>query len=296
MKAAILSDRGVVKVAGDDAGKFLNGLVTADMAKVTPEQPAFAALLTPQGKIIVDFIIAAAEPVDGGGFFLDCPRALATALTERLGFYKLRAKVTVADVSGELAVLAIWDDSVGTEAGLCYRDPRLPELGTRCILPAATVTEAAAELGAKLVAADDYEAHRIALGVPRGGTDFIYGDAFPHETDMDQLHGVDFKKGCFVGQEVVSRIEHRGTARTRVIPLAFEGPPPEAGLAVTAGDKNIGVMGSGVSGRGLAALRLDRVADALANETPLVAGGIAVRPVKPDWAHFAWPGEAKAVE
>jgi folate-binding protein YgfZ len=296
MKAAILSDRGVVKVAGDDAGKFLNGLVTADMAKVTPEQPAFAALLTPQGKIIVDFIIAAAEPVDGGGFFLDCPRALATALTERLGFYKLRAKVTVTDVSGELAVLAIWDDSVGTEAGLCYRDPRLPELGTRCILSPATVTEAAAELGAKLVAADDYEAHRIALGVPRGGTDFIYGDAFPHETDMDQLHGVDFKKGCFVGQEVVSRIEHRGTARTRVIPLAFEGPPPEAGLAVTAGDKNIGVMGSGVSGRGLAALRLDRVADALANETPLVAGGIAVRPVKPDWAHFAWPGEAKAVE
>ena len=296
MKAAILSDRGVVKVAGDDAGKFLNGLVTADMAKVTPAQPAFAALLTPQGKIIVDFIIAAAEPVDGGGFFLDCPRALATALTERLGFYKLRAKVTVADMSGELAVLAIWDDSLGTEAGLCYRDPRLPELGTRCILPISEVTEAAAGLDAKLVAADDYEAHRIGLGVPRGGTDFIYGDAFPHETDMDQLHGVDFKKGCFVGQEVVSRIEHRGTARTRVIPLAFEGPPPEAGLAVTAGDKNIGVMGSGVSGRGLAALRLDRVADALANETPLVAGGIAVRPVKPDWAHFAWPGEAKAVE
>lgn len=296
MKAAILSDRGVVKVAGDDAGKFLNGLVTADMAKVAPAQPAFAALLTPQGKIIVDFIIAAAEPGDGGGFFLDCPRALATALTERLAFYKLRAKVTVADVSAELTVLAIWDDGVGTEAGLCYRDPRLPELGTRCILSPATVTETAAELGAKLVAAGDYEAHRIALGVPRGGSDFVYGDAFPHETDMDQLHGVDFKKGCFVGQEVVSRIEHRGTARTRVISLAFEGPPPEAGLAVTAGEKNVGVMGSGVSGRGLAALRLDRVADALANATPLVAGGIAVRPVKPEWARFAWPGEAKAAE
>jgi folate-binding protein YgfZ len=296
MKAAILSDRGVVKVAGDDAGKFLNGLVTADMAKVTPAQPAFAALLTPQGKIIADFIIAAAEPGDGGGFFLDCPRVLAPALTERLAFYKLRAKVTVADVSAELAILAIWENGSSTEAGLCYRDPRLPELGTRCILPILGVVEATAELGAKLVAADDYDAHRIALGVPRGGSDFVYGDAFPHETDMDQLNGVDFKKGCFVGQEVVSRIEHRGTARTRVIPLAFEGPPPEAGLAVTAGDKNIGVMGSGVSGRGLAALRLDRVADALANETPLVAGGIAVRPVKPDWAHFAWPGEAKAVE
>jgi folate-binding protein YgfZ len=296
MKAAILPDRGVVKVAGDDAGKFLNGLVTADMGKVTPGQAAFAALLTPQGKIIVDFILTAAEPADGGGFFLDCPRALAPALTERLTFYKLRAKVTVADVSGVLAVLAIWDNGGGTEAGLCYRDPRLPELGTRCILPLSAIADAAAGVGAALVEATDYEAHRIALGVPRGGTDFIYGDAFPHETDMDQLEGVDFTKGCFVGQEVVSRIEHRGTARTRVVPVAFEGPPPEAGIAVMAGEKNVGVMGSGVIGRGLAALRLDRVEDALAAATPLVAGGIALRLVKPSWARFAWPGEPKAAE
>jgi folate-binding protein YgfZ len=296
MKAAILPDRGVVKVAGDDAGKFLNGLVTADMGKVTPTQSAFAALLTPQGKIIVDFILTAAEPGDGGGFYLDCPRVLAPALTERLAFYKLRAKVTVADVSGELGVLAIWDDGGSTEAGLCYRDPRLPELGTRCILPPALAAEAASGLGAKLVAAADYEAHRIELGVPRGGTDFIYGDAFPHETDMDQLKGVDFAKGCFVGQEVVSRIEHRGTARTRVVPVAFEGPPPEAGIAVMAGEKNVGVMGSGVIGRGLAALRLDRVEDALTSATPLVAGGITVRLVKPAWARFAFPGEPKAAE
>jgi folate-binding protein YgfZ len=296
MKAAILPDRGVVKVAGDDAGKFLNGLVTADIGKVTPGQAAFAALLTPQGKIIVDFILTAAEPAEGGGFFLDCPRALAPALTERLTFYKLRAKVTVADVSGELGVMAIWDDGRTTEAGLCYRDPRLSELGTRCILPPALAVEVAAEIGAALVAATDYETHRIALGVPRGGTDFIYGDAFPHETDMDQLEGVDFTKGCFVGQEVVSRIEHRGTARTRVVPVAFEGPPPEAGIAVMAGEKNVGVMGSGVIGRGLAALRLDRVEDALAAATPLVAGGIALRLVKPSWARFAWPGEPKAAE
>jgi hypothetical protein len=296
MQTAILIDRGVVKVAGDDAGKFLNGLVTADMGKVTPEQAAFAALLTPQGKIIVDFIIAAAAPADGGGFFLDCPRALATALAERLTFYKLRAKVMVADVSDELAVLAVWDEARNIEAGLCYRDPRLPELGMRCILPPAAAAEAATGLGTNLVAATDYDTHRIALGVPRGGADFIYGDAFPHETDMDQLNGVDFKKGCFVGQEVVSRIEHRGTARTRVVPIAFDGPPPEAGIEVKAGAKTVGVMGSGIVGRGLAALRLDRVDDALASATPLVAGGIAVRPLKPDWARFAWPGEAKAAE
>jgi folate-binding protein YgfZ len=296
MKAAILTDRGVVKVAGDDAGKFLNGLVTTDMGEVTPEQAAFAALLTPQGKIIVDFIVAEAAPADGGGFFLDCPRALAPALAERLTFYKLRAKVTVADVSGELAVLAIWDDPAMTAAGLCYRDPRLSGLGARCILPPAAAADAASGLGADLVGDADYDGHRIALGVPRGGADFIYGDAFPHETDMDQLNGVDFKKGCFVGQEVVSRIEHRGTARTRVVPVAFDGPPPEGGVEVKAGARNVGVMGSGVIGRGLAALRLDRVGDALASATPLSAGGIAVRPVKPDWARFAWPGEAKAAE
>lgn len=296
MKAAILPDRGVVTVFGDDAGKFLNGLVTADIGKVAPGQARFAALLTPQGKIIVDFILTAADPADGGSFFLDCPRTLASALAERLTFYKLRAKVVVQDVSETLGVLAIWDGSASIDEGLSYPDPRLPELGTRCILPSALAAEAAAGIGAELVADMAYEAHRIALGVPRGGIDFIYSDAFPHETDMDQLKGVDFDKGCFIGQEVVSRIEHRGSARTRVVPVAFDGPPPDPGMPVTASDRNVGVMGSGVVGRGLASLRLDRVEEALADGTPLIAGGIALRLLKPDWARFAWPGEAKAAE
>src|SRR5215208_613648 len=296
MKAALLPDRGVIKVAGDDSGKFLNGLVTVDIGKVTPAQAAFGALLTPQGKIIVDFILAAAEPADGGGFFLDCPRALAPELAERFNFYKLRAKVTVADLSASLGVLAIWDNAGSTEQGPCYRDPRLAELGMRCILPPASATDIMADLGANLIDAAEYEAHRIALGVPRGGTDFIYGDAFPHETDMDQLNGVDFEKGCFIGQEVVSRIEHRGIARTRVVPVSFHGPPPDPGELVMAGQKNVGVMGSGVIGRGLAAMRLDRVEDAITSATPLVAGGITLRPVKPQWARFAFPGDSKAAE
>jgi folate-binding protein YgfZ len=296
MKAALLPDRGVVMVAGEDAEKFLNGLVTAEIGKATPGQARFAALLTPQGKIIVDFILTRTDPADGGGFFLDCPRALAPALAERLAFYKLRAKVVVQDLSETLGVLAIWDDGGGIEEGLCYPDPRLPALGTRCILPPAAAADAVAGIGAELVADALYEAHRIGLGVPRGGIDFIYGDAFPHETDMDQLKGVDFDKGCFVGQEVVSRIEHRGSARTRVVPVAFDGSPPDAGTAVTAGSRNVGAMGSGITGRGLASLRLDRVEDALASGTPLTAGGIALRLVKPDWARFAWPGEPKAAE
>lgn len=294
MKATLLSDRGVVKVAGPDARRFLNGLVTADLAKVSPARPCFAALLTPQGKIIVDFIVA--EPTDGGGFFLDCPRALALALTERLSFYRLRANVMVQDLSETLGVMAIWGGVASTEYGLCYPDPRLAELGTRCMLPPDLAGQAAADLGADLVDASLYDALRIALGVPRGGIDFIYGDTFPHESNMDQFHGVDFDKGCFVGQEVVSRIEHRATARTRVVPVGFEGPPPEPGIPVTAGGKTVGMMGSGIAGRGLAALRLDRVAEALANRTLPVAGGIELHLIKPSWARFEIPGETKAAE
>src|SRR5947207_2489685 len=220
MKAALLPERGVVKVAGDDARKFLNGLLTTDIAKVTPERAAFAALLTPQGKIMVDMIIAEAPTDDGGGFFLDCPRALGETLTDRLNFYKLRAKISIENLSDVLGVMAIWDDAGDTEYGLCYADPRLAALGSRCILPPHLAAEAATDLGATLVEASDYEAHRITLGAPRGGLDFNYNDAFPHEADMDQLNGIDFEKGCYIGQEVVSRLEHRGTAHKRGVPVA----------------------------------------------------------------------------
>ena len=295
MKAALLPDRGVVKVAGDDARGFLNGLVTNDMAKVAPGRPRFAALLTPQGKIIVDFIVAEAAAEDGGGFFLDCPRALAGALVQKLNFYKLRAKVIAEDLSEVLGVMAVWDGQGDTEFGLCYPDPRLEALGMRVMLPPHLAAEAAADLGAELLAPDAYEAQRIALGLPRGGMDFMYGDTFPHEADMDQLAGVDFDKGCYVGQEVVSRVEHRASARNRIVPVAFEFAPM-SGLPVMAGEKEIGTLGSTTKGRGLAMLRLDRVADALAGETPLTCGGVTLGVVKPAWAKFPWPGEAKAAE
>ena len=289
MQAALLPDRGVIKVAGDDARKFLNGLVTCDMGKVSPAAARFGALLTPQGKIISDFIIAEAAAEDGGGFFLDCPRALAVTLVAKLNFYKLRAKIIVEDLSEVLGVMAAWNGAGETEYGLCYADPRLPALGTRIMLPPHLAAEAAADLGATLADAQAYETYRIALGVPRGGADFIYGDAFPHEADMDQLAGVDFDKGCYVGQEVVSRVQHRASARSRVVPVVYDDFAPMNGLPIMAGEKEIGVLGATANGRGLALLRLDRVADAQAAGVPLTAGGITVRPVKPDWAHFDWP-------
>jgi hypothetical protein len=296
MKAALLPDRGVVKVAGDDARNFLHGLFSADILKLTPGEARFGALLSPQGKILADFIVVEAPAQDGGGFFLDAPRALANPLVAKLNVYKLRSRVIVEDLSDVLGVLAAWDGNGKSTFGLAYADPRLPALGLRVMLPAHRAADAAAGLGATLVDASAYDAHRIALGIPRGGVDFSYGDAFPHETDMDQLGGVDFAKGCYVGQEVVSRMEHRGIARTRAMTVRYDGAAPQAGVAVMAGERQVGTMGSAAAGHGLALLRLDRVADALAHGEPLLAGGVAIRPIKPDWARFAFPDGSKAAE
>jgi folate-binding protein YgfZ len=296
MKAALLPDRGVVKVVGDGARNFLHGLVTADVLNLQPGAARFCALLTPQGKIVVDFILTEAPAADGGGFFLDVPRALAAMLVEKLNLYKLRAKLIIEDLSEVLGVMAAWDGAGATEYGLCYADPRLVALGVRIMLPPHLAAAAAGDLGAEFVDASEYEAHRIALGVPRGGLDFSYGDSFPHETDMDQLGGVDFAKGCYVGQEVVSRIEHRGTARARIVPISYAGAAPEAGATVLAGERQVGVMGSSAAGHGLALLRLDRVAEALSHGEALAAGGVPIRLVKPDWARFAFPEDTKAAE
>ncbi len=307
MKAALLPDRGVIKVAGDGARNFLHGLVTADILELKSGAARFCALLTPQGKIIADFFVTEAPANNDGGFFLDVPRERTAALVEKLNLYKLRAKVIVEDLSDILGVLAAWNGNEASQAavpsedareriGLPYPDPRLAALGMRVMLPPHLAAAAASGLGATPVAASEYEAHRIALGIPSGGPDFSYGDAFPHETDMDQLGGVDFAKGCYVGQEVVSRMEHRGTARTRAVPVDYDGAAPETGAAVSAGDRQLGRVGSAAAGRAIALLRLDRVADALANGEALTSGNTPIRLVKPDWARFRFPGESKAAE
>jgi hypothetical protein len=271
----------VVKVSGEDARNFLNGLVTSDVTLVQPGLGRFGALLTPQGKITTDFLITEAPPGHGGGFLLDVPRALAKGLADKLGFYKLRAKVVVENLSDSLGVLAAWDGEPTIKPDLMFADPRHNSLGWRILVPEELQQKAAALIGADLVDSSAYEALRIALGVPRGGLDFIYGDAFPHETNMDRLHGVDFDKGCYVGQEVVSRMQHRGTARTRTVRVTLDGPAPETGAAILAGDKPVGTMGSSIAGHGLALIRTDRAADALDAGIPLTAGGLTLRLADP---------------
>lgn len=280
MKSAFLPDRGVIKVAGEDARNFLNGLITTDVDKLKPGLGRFGALLTPQGKIIVDFLITEVPAGHGGGFLIDCPKVLADSLATKLKFYKLRAKVTVENL--DLGVLAAWDGQPAAQPDLAFADPRNEALGTRILIPEDLKQKLSDLIGAELVDAADYEAHRIALGVPRGGLDFMYSDAFPHETNMDRLAGVDFDKGCYVGQEVVSRMQHRGTARTRSVKVLLDDLSPEVGVSVMAGDKQVGTMGSSAQGKGIALVRIDRVADALDAGQPLTAGGLAVRLAEPE--------------
>jgi hypothetical protein len=282
MKAALLPDRGVVKVSGNDARDFLNGLVTTDLTLLRPGLGRFGALLTPQGKITTDFLITEAPAGHGGGFLLDCPRVLAQGLADKLGFYRLRAKVVVKNLSDSLAVLAVWDGDPALKPDLVFADPRSETLGWRILVPEELAQKAADLIGAEMVDDVAYDAHRIASGIPRGGLDFIYGDAFPHETNMDRLHGVDFDKGCYVGQEVVSRMQHRGTARTRTVRIILDGPAPEPGAAILAGEKPVGTFGSAAGHHGLALMRIDRVADALDAAVPLTSGGLALHLADPD--------------
>jgi len=276
---AVLEDRGVVSVSGEDAGKLLQGIVTNDMDLLATQPAIHAALLTPQGKMLLEFFVVNAS----GGFLLETARDKTGDLVKRLSMYKLRAKVAIEDRSRECAVLAGWGaPTAGSDAaGVVFPDPRLAALGQRRLVPRPI---GSSEISAT---AAEYHAHRIALGVPEGGKDYVPGDTFPHEALLDQLHGVSFTKGCYVGQEVVSRMEHRSTARKRVVPVVGTADLPSGPAAVKAGDVAIGALGSVAGHRGLALVRLDRAEEFAAKGVTLSAGGVPVRIELPAFARFS---------
>lgn len=288
MQAALLAGRGVVEVGGPGTRDFLQNIVTVDVAPVAPGAARHGALLTPQGKILFAFFVFSEEEER---FLLDAPAALAAELAKRLMFYRLRAKLDIA-VRDDLAVVALWGGAAPPDIDGAAPDPRLAALGWRALLPGRAAEAAIRDAGAVLADEAAYDAHRVAHGIAELGRDYATGDLFPHEADLDQLGGVSFEKGCFVGQEVVSRMQHRGTARKRFVPAETTGPLPAPGAGVTANGRALGVTGSGADGRVLALLRLDRVGQALAAGAPLVAGETRLTPVRPDWARFPWPGEA----
>jgi folate-binding protein YgfZ len=282
-RIAVLPRRGVVSVSGEDAAGFLGGLVTNDVEAVPEGGAGYGGLLSPQGKILFDFIVFRA----GGDFLFDLPKDAAADFVKRLGFYKLRAKVVIAPLP-DRKVAAAWGTNTPPKVdGLVAPDPRLPDLGYRLILPADTAVRVA---GYETVDEAAYDAERIGLGIPEGAIDFAYGDAFPHEADMDQLGGVAFDKGCYIGQEVVSRMEHRGTARRRLIQVRAASPIPPAGAEIVAGEKPVGIIASSSSDHtGLAVVRLDRAKEALDAGVPILVRGMPVDLDIPAWAKFGWP-------
>lgn len=283
MPIALLPDRALVTVSGEDATRLLQGVLTCNVETLPVGEARLGALLTPQGKILFDFLLSRSG---ADGYRLDVAAERVGDLVKRLGLYRLRAKAVIA-AEPDVSVAAAWDGAPAPGGVAVATDARLPELGDRLYGPREALRADAPE--------EAYHARRIALGIPEGGRDFAFGDAFPHEALMDQLGGIDFRKGCYVGQEVVSRMQHRGTARTRILPVVYpDGEAAAPGTEVSAGQRGLGQTGSAANGRGLAMIRLDRLGDALAAGEPVRAGGRIVGIERPAFARFAFPQDAAA--
>ena len=291
-KIALLPDRGVVAVSGEDAGKLIQGVISNDMKLLETQTALFTGILSPQGKLLFEVFVVKTPD----GFLLETGRESTQALEQHIKRYRLRAKADVEDVSENYTVAGIWGGTYEPHGRgkqpIWYADPRLAEMGYRELVTIGSDWALAGE-AADSATQEDYHAHRIALGVPEGGKDYPLGDTFPHEALMDQLNGVSFKKGCFIGQEVVSRMEHRGTARKRVVPLVGAAALPATGTPVVSGAVEIGTLGSVVGNRALALMRLDRAAEMNEKGEPIVADGVAVEIELPAWATFPLKPERK---
>jgi hypothetical protein len=266
-----LVGRAVVMIAGATPETFLQGLLTADMQSLAPDRSVYGALLTAQGKILFDVFAHRRDD----GILIDCAAGQRGDLVAKLKFYRLRAKLDIVARDD----LAVHVAMTGSPA-----DPRLADMGRRVIAPAGgTPCDMAA-----------FHAKRIAYGLADSDADLGSGEFYPHEANLDQLNGVSFSKGCYVGQEVVSRMEHRGSARSRILPVACQGDAPAKGTEIVAGTRPVGTMLSSAGNRALAILRLDRLTDAVDAGTRLSASGVALEVIKPKWVRYDVPGAREA--
>ncbi len=276
-----LDDRALLSVAGDDARDFLQGIISNDMARVTRGTAIYAALLTPQGKYLHDFFVFE----HAGSMLLDCERARIDDLARRLRLYRLRAKIEIATVE-DLNVFALTGDDIpDIKGGAVYADPRLAVLGSRAALPG---TAEAALVAAGFAPGDraGYDALRREHGVPESGSDLVAEKSMPLESGFDELNGVDFEKGCYVGQEVTARMKHRSLVRKRLFPVAIDGPTPEPGTPVLLGEIVAGEMRSAGDGRGIALIRLEHLETAENGDTGLTAGTARLTARRPDWINI----------
>ncbi|MCJ8519125.1 CAF17-like 4Fe-4S cluster assembly/insertion protein YgfZ [Pseudorhizobium tarimense] len=278
MPAAFLPDRSLIRVSGADAMTFLQNLITTDVVSLPPGTARAGALLTPQGKILFDFVIWR----DGDGFIIEMDADQQDAFVRRLTMYKLRSQVdfTVLEDAG---ITVTWGEDTPAYG---VEDERFGQAGIR-LMRLIGQTEMDLPKG-------DYDALRTEAGVAVSGADYALQDAFPHDILMDLDGGLSFRKGCYVGQEVVSRMQHRGTARRRIVKIEAEADLPASGTEITAGGKPVGALGT-VSGRkGLAIVRTDRVGAALAAGVPLLAGDVPVRATLPVWTGLSYPAGEEA--
>lgn len=295
----LAQDRGVLSVAGADRVAFLQGLVSNDVAKADGSHAIYAALLTAQGRYLHDFFIAAHNDI----LLIDVERDRLPDLLKKLSLYKLRSKVTLTDASEHWAVALAWGDgtadrlglasqpgaALALDGGVTFVDPRLAALGARVMLPPDRIELALSANGLGLGKRADYESRRLDLGVPDGARDLPIEKALLLESGFDELNGVDWNKGCYMGQELTARTKYRGLVRKRLLPVKVEGATPPPGTPITFDGKDAGEMRSGHDGRAIALLRLEAVRAARAAQRPLDAAGIALRPDVPDWIRLPEP-------
>lgn len=285
MPFAQLKDRALISVSGPDAGHFLQNILTTDLDTLKPGEAKPGALLSPQGKILFDFLISRAGD---NGFQLDCRADIADDFVRRLMLYRLRAKAEIAKQDQALVTVSWDDDSTASLSdSSALADTRFQDI---------TVRRAYGGEARDGGDPNGWLSMRIGYGIAESGSDYQLGDAFPHDVLLDETGGVGFKKGCYIGQEVVSRMQHRGTARRRVLIASADSPLPASGTELIVAGRPVGALGS-VGGRtGLAIARIDRVQAALDADEAVMAGSIPVKLAIPAWAKFSFPEGAASAE
>jgi folate-binding protein YgfZ len=277
---SLVSHRSVIAVSGPDRVDFLQGLISNDTTKVTPGHAIWAALLTPQGRFLNDMFVA-----DGGNetLLLETERERAPALARKLGLYKLRSKVTVEDRSAAMEVAVVFGPGAEKvppiDGASAFVDPRLPELGVRVLAPAGQAATLLAARGCIDAPLAVYDALRLELGVPDGSRDLIVDKALLLENGFDELNGVDWQKGCYMGQELTARTKYRALIRKRLFPVRIEGALPAPGTSIYKDGQEVGELRSGSGSRALAMLRLDAVKAG----QKLTAGEVGILPEIPAW-------------
>lgn len=284
MPFALIKDRALVSVSGPDAEHFLQNVLTADLDKLARNEAKPGALLSPQGKILFDFLISR----DGeNAFQLECRADIATDFVRRLTLYRLRAKVEFS-IEDQAIVTVSWgnDSDTSQTDSMRLTDRRFKEVPVYRVYRATVPSPREGDA--------EWDAFRIAHGIAESDTDYTLGDAFPHDVLLDQMDGVGFQKGCYIGQEVVSRMQHRGTARRRVLIASADGALPATGTEISSAGKALGLLGSVAGKQGLAIVRIDRVKDAMDAGQPITAADMPVRLAIPAWAGFTFPQQAGA--